>query len=290
MAYIRSANASNFSRLEKPGASTQYVHPAETRRGSIPMAFQVTSPFDNRAALLPHALVLHINPASFSEQHTKKVERIQTRGGWVEQHWGDELSDITCEGSTGAFVNLYTGMSSLVRQKTIAWDRYRDLYDLYRNNGSVYDPFGNIVLQGHIQLLYDRGAYLGTFRSFEVEETADAPFIFKLSWTFKVEQTLVRVPGAIQYTPSAGLRRGFVQPPGQPPSFQSQTGQPEGTVISTPPVTIDPTNQPGATVSGEGTNAVGAIDPTSGNLRLTNSALPSANSIDIKKIRGFGGI
>ena len=290
MGYIRSANASNFSRLEKPGASTQYVHPAETRRGSIPMAFQVTSPFDNRAALLPHALVLHINPASFSEQHTKKVERIQTRGGWVEQHWGDELSDITCEGSTGAFVNLYTGMSSLVRQKTIAWDRYRDLYDLYRNNGSVYDPFGNIVLQGHIQLLYDRGAYLGTFRSFEVEETADAPFIFKLSWTFKVEQTLVRVPGAVQYTPSAGLRRSFVEVPRQAPSFQSQNGQTEGPAIATPPVTLNPSNQSGPESVRAGTNAVGSIELTSGNLQLTNSQLPSANPIDSRRIAGFGGI
>jgi len=158
----------------------------------IPMAFQVTSPVTGKC-LLPHALVMHVNPSSFSEQHNKRIERIQTRGGWVEQHWGDELSEISASGSTGAFMNMQSGLASVSRQKTIAWDRYRDLYDLYRNNGAVYDPFGNIVLQGHILLMYDRGSYLGTFTSFEVEETADAPFSFNISWNFKVEKLLLQM-------------------------------------------------------------------------------------------------
>ena len=234
MPYIRSSTVDNLDRLNGPSASTRYVHPAEVRRGAIPMAFQVTSPFDNKLALLPHALVLHVNPTSFSEQHTKKVERIQTRGGFVEQHWGDELSEISCDGGTGAFVNLYTGTSSLVRQKTIAWDRYRDLYDLYRNNGSIYDPFGNIVLQGKIQLLFDRGAYIGTFRSFDAEETADSPFMFKISWTFKVEVVLARVSGAVPRNPQPGLKRDYVDLGFQPVDFQRQnTG--DLTITNWPP-------------------------------------------------------
>ena len=195
MGILKSATVDDFQKLEGPSKNVRYPHPAETRRRGIPLAFQVTSPFDDRLALLPHALVMHVNPSEFTESHTKKIERLQTRGGFVEQHWGDDLTDISCSGSTGAFINLYTGMSSLVRQKTIAWDRYRDLYDLYRNNGSVYDPFGNIVLQGKVQLLYDRGAFIGSFRSFDVEETAESPFTFNLSWTFKVEFILAQIPG-----------------------------------------------------------------------------------------------
>jgi hypothetical protein len=209
MPYIRSANGSNFRRRELPGVSDEYQHPAATKRGGIPLAFQVSSPFDSRVALLPHALVMHVNPASFSETHTKKVERFQTRGGWVEQHWGDDLSEISCDGSTGAFINLYTGLSSVVRQRTIAWDRYKDLYDLYRHNGSVYDPFGNIVLQGQIQLLYDRGIYQGTFRSFDVEETEDSPFAFKINWEFKVEKVIIAFP-------TLGVEAAFPRPPAPP--------------------------------------------------------------------------
>lgn len=209
MAFLRSPAGNNFDRLEKPGKDVNYPHPAASRKGLIPLAFQITSPFDSRQALLPHALVLHMNPSNFAEQHTKKVERTQTRGGWVEQHWGDDLSEISCSGSTGAFVNFYTGTSSVVRQQTIAWDKYRDLYDLYRNNGSIYDPFGNIVLQGKLMLMFDRGTYIGTFRDFEIEETVDSPFVFNLSWKFKVEETITLIPDATPYSPGTpGLRRG----------------------------------------------------------------------------------
>lgn len=236
MPYIRSSTRDDFTALTGPSENTQYPHPAETRRGAIPMAFQVTSPFDNRLALLPHALVLHVNPSSISESHTKKVERIQTRGGWVEQHWGDELTEISCDGGTGAFVNLYTGLSSLMRQKTIAWDRYRDLYDLYRNNGSIYDPFGAIVLQGKILLMFDRGTFIGTFRTFDVEETAESPFAFKISWTFKVEVILARIPRAIPIERKPGLKREFVQTlaADASPGFQAANSENSLTITNWP--------------------------------------------------------
>ncbi len=190
MVRIPSANP-DFKEIQTPSSEDAYVHPAASRRGSIPMAFQITSPFNRNRLLLPHALVMHVNPASLDESYNHKIERIITYGGFVEQHWGNELTEISASGSTGAFMNLYTGLTSVLRQKTIAWDRYRDLMDLYYNNGSLYDPQGGIVLQGHILLMYDRGTYLGTFRTFETEETDDSPFAFKLNWTFKVEQTLL---------------------------------------------------------------------------------------------------
>jgi len=160
---------------------------------------------------MPHALVLHVNPQSFEENFNQKIERFQTRGGFVEQHWGHDLTELSANGSTGAFMNIYTGLSSVMRQRTIAWDRYRDLFDIYLNNGALHDPFGNIVLSGHIMIIYDRGTYIGTFRTFEVEETEDSPFAFNLSWTFKVEETI--------------SKWSFGNPP-QPkiPSFQFQNG------------------------------------------------------------------
>ena len=190
MPRISSANA-DFQQIATPSSEDVYRHPAETRKGSIPMAFQITSPFNKNTLLLPHALVMHVNPSSLDENFQQKIERIQTRGGWVEQHWGSDLAEISANASTGAFMNIYTGLTSVLRQRTIAWDRYRDLYDLYNNDGAVYDPYGNIVLKGNILLMYDRGNFLGSFRTFEMEETDESPFAFKLSWTFKVEKTLL---------------------------------------------------------------------------------------------------
>lgn len=202
MAYIRSANQARFSRLEGPGPA-EYEHSADTRKNYIPLAFQVTSPYDETKALLPHALIAHVNPQNFSETFSKRVEKIQTRGGFVEQHWGDDLSEISVDQSTGAFINLYTGLSSLLRQRTIAWDRYRDLYDLYRNNGSITDPYGAVVLQGWIMIMYDRGTYIGTFRNFSVEETDETPFMFRMSWSFKVEKTIQKIPLSTYASPPA---------------------------------------------------------------------------------------
>ncbi len=161
------------------------------------MAFQVTSPLDFRRCLLPHALVLHVNPSSLSENFSKKLETLDTMGGWVEQHWFDDLTEMSADGSTGGFLNLYTGMASVMRKETIAWNKYRDLVDLFKNNGSVYDPYGKIVLQGRIMLLYDRGTYLGHFTNFDVEETSESPYAFKISWGFKAEETLLKIPSSV---------------------------------------------------------------------------------------------
>ncbi len=212
MGSIKSANPDS-ELITVPSIQPAYSHGMATRQTFIPMAFQVTSPVSNRRVLMPHALVMHVNPQNYSEQHSKKIERIQTRGGWVEQHWGDDLTEITCDGSTGAFMNIYTGLTALLRQQTIQWDRYRDLFDLYRNNGSLYDPYGNIVLQGNIMLMYDRGTYNGYFRSFDYEETDDSPFAFKLSFTFKVQEELMKIPNL----GSNANQRGLVAP-----AFQSQ--------------------------------------------------------------------
>lgn len=216
MPHIPSANP-DFDQLQVPSENPNYTHGLEQRKSFIPMAFQITSPFNSRRVLMPHALVMHINPQNYAENHTKKVERIQTRGGFVEQHWGDELTEITADGSTGAFMNIYTGLSSVLRHKTIAWDRFRDLYDLYRNNGSLHDPYGSIVLQGHVMLMYDRGTYLGYFRSFDMEETDDQPFVFRVSWSFKVEEELMKIPG-LGINPESRGKSNYLNVP----RFQSQ--------------------------------------------------------------------
>jgi hypothetical protein len=191
------------------------------------MAFQVTSPVTRHVALLPTALVLHVNPNNFTQTFNKKVERIQTMGGWVEQHWGDDLDEISAQGSTGAFMHVMTGTSAILRQRTIAWDRYRDFHDLYYNNGSVRDPSGRIVLQGQVMLMFDRGTYLGFFRTFQVEETADSPFTFNLSWSFKVQETILRLPSV-----ESASRTG--------PQFQQQNY----TYKATPPPPPPPSPQP----------------------------------------------
>lgn len=247
MPHIPSPNP-NIQRVEPGGSETGYVHPAQRRGGPIPLAFQVTSPLNRMRVMMPHALVMHVNPSSISETYTQKVERFQTRGGWVEQHWGHELTDVSVDQSTGAFMNIYSGLTSVLRQRTIAWDRYRDLHDLYKNNGSVHDPRGNIVLQGYILMMYDRGSYLGTFRSFEVSETDESPFAFKLSWSFKIEHTILSVAD----TPGPRVRPAFFQSQNIPATTSG------GGLKSVPQAQQTVTNEtPTATVASDGEGGPG---------------------------------
>jgi hypothetical protein len=172
-----------------------------------PMIFDVLGP-DWETSLLPEGmrLVLHVNPNTMSVSMTRKVERIQTRGGFVEQHWGDDTTEISLTNATGGFVRLYTGLVSTTnpayggtRRETIAYDKYLDMLTLFKCNGAVYDVNGNIVLQGQVKLTFDEGVYLGVFSgSFSVKESSEKPYQLELSTTFTVMKTLMQ-----WYTPNA---------------------------------------------------------------------------------------
>lgn len=173
--------------------------------GRIPVLFQVVSP-DGVTELLPDALYLHVNPKDLKESFAKKLERVQTRGGWVEFHWGDELDGISCSQSTGTFVNTQTGLASVLRRETIAYSKFLDLKALFHNNGSIYDDQGQIVLQGGVRIMYDTGVFTGYFTDFSIEENDDNPFTFDLSWSFKCYSQVGRAYQRKLYSQSGGYR------------------------------------------------------------------------------------
>ena len=172
-------------------------------QGHRPMVLDLLGP-DMATSLLPEGLkmVLAVNPSSISFSHSKQIERINTRGGWVEQHWGEATRSISWSAVTGGFKRLYTGLSHVTgggldvggtRRETISYDQYLDLLALFHNNGSIYDESGRIVFQGAIQLTFDGMVYLGWFASFSVTEDAEKPYMFSLSAEFTVHQEVHRL-------------------------------------------------------------------------------------------------
>ena len=181
--------------------------------GIRPVVFDILAP-DRTTSLLPDDLkmVLHVNPSTMSITRTKVIERIQTLGGFVEQHWGDAPTEISLEMSTGGFMRLYTGLTSFTgtgsssintairpmsmqgmadqktsaRRESIAYDKYLDLLALFHNNGTIYDQKGNSILQGQIKISFDQHNFYGWFTSFSVSESAETPYSFKLSAAFTV--------------------------------------------------------------------------------------------------------
>ena len=163
-------------------------------RGRRPVVFDILGP-DKETSILPEGikLVLHVNPSNMTIQYNRQVERIQTMGGWVEQHWGDSTQEINLNMATGGFMRLYSGMSNITnpayggtRRETLAYERYLDMLALFHNNGSIYDSRGTVVLQGIIKMTFDGGTFLGWFASLGVTEEAEQPHQFKMDCTFTV--------------------------------------------------------------------------------------------------------
>ena len=169
------------------------------KKPTRPVIFDILGP-DNESSILPddYKLMLHVPPQSMSIKYQKVINRIQTRGGFVEQHFGEGEVSIDLEMATGTFMRMYTGaisntsptLTGATRRDTLAYDSYLDALALFHNNGSVYDINGNVALQGKIKIIFDGGVYLGWFSSFSVEESKDTPFSFTMSASFTCDQEI----------------------------------------------------------------------------------------------------
>jgi len=175
-----------------------------TSLGVRPVVFDVLSP-DQETSVLPEGMkmVLHANPKTMSVTYTKVIERTQTKGGYVEQHWGKGVDTIEFNMVSGGFMRAFSGLSNITggfgafntggtRRETIAYDKYLDLLALFHNNGSVYDLTGKIVFQGVIQITFDGGIYTGWFNNFTVNEAADRPYLFEMTTSFTIEKEIQR--------------------------------------------------------------------------------------------------
>lgn len=171
--------------------------------GVRPVIFDILAP-DFETSLLPESvrLVLHVNPRSMVMSYAKVIERIPTKGGFVEQHWGDGPRSISFDMATGGFKRLFGGLSNITgggqdvggtRRDTIAYDKYLDILSLFKNNGAIYDTTGQIAFQGIIKIEFDGGTYFGWFDTFGVTEDADTPFMFNLSAEFTVSHEILRM-------------------------------------------------------------------------------------------------
>jgi len=174
----------------------------EGPQGRRPVIFDILAP-NQETSLLPGnlKLVLHVNPRSMQLSYTKQITRTQTRGGFVEFHWGDAAEEISFDAATGGFMRMYTGLSNVTggrgavqgRRQTLAYDRYLDLLALFHNNGAVFDLSGNIVIQGYIKITFDGGVHIGWFDGdFAVVEDASTPYMFNMTSRFIIDREIMQ--------------------------------------------------------------------------------------------------
>lgn len=165
-----------------------------------PVVFDIISP-DGSTSLLPDNLkmVLHVNPSSLSFSYSSTITSTQTKGGFVEEHWGGGSYTISITAASGGFKRLYTGLTNVTagpdsvnlggsRRQTIAYDKYLDFLALFHSNGCLFDSKMNIVYQGRIKMSFMGLEWWGWFSdSFSISEAAEKPYTFELSTTFIVD-------------------------------------------------------------------------------------------------------
>lgn len=169
-------------------------------RGGRMFLFTVTRPDSPTVPMYDTALALYSNPNSLDETYNKTKNIVPTYGGFVEFIWPDDLTTISCNASTGAFVSPEvgitgnSGMGPTSRRNSAAYIIYEDFLELFRSNAMIFDGEGKPAIRGRIMMVYDRGIYLGHFTNFEVTDSVDSPFTMSLSWTFRIESAAYRFP------------------------------------------------------------------------------------------------
>ena len=88
---------------------------------------------------------MYMNPQQITYQYRKQVSETRTKGGYVLQYWGEEITGLNVNGTTGS-----SGIEGI-----------NVLYDIYRNEQLMFDPFA-LFLQAEQEKVEDQDSdFLG---------------------------------------------------------------------------------------------------------------------------------
>ena len=159
-------------------------------------------------------LELYVNPESFAKTYQQIVTKLQTRGGFVLQHWGEQLSSIEASGKSGVFFTaqrevLDTGVE-LFRQgsqneppklpsNSAGIQSSSEEYGLAniavehtpdRKTTKAWISFHKFIDMYRkstlLQLFYDGRIYSGFLTNFSWGEDAMNPFLITYSFSYTV--------------------------------------------------------------------------------------------------------
>lgn len=179
------------------------------------------------------ALSLTPNPNSMVINSAKIINRYNTMTRWVEEHWGDDLDSISFSGSTYSFNvmlndNGQTGLTSVYRNYSEAYEFLKQFISFYRTNGLLYqepnsysstntitgvkdvhdygitnkflyrNPYfrnkhprqGMIRERLYNRITFDYITLIGYFESFDINENVEMPFRLTYDTLFKAEKTI----------------------------------------------------------------------------------------------------
>lgn len=157
---------------------------------------------------------MYINPENFQVNESKTINHTRTKGGFVVQYWGDNLTEITLRGTTGssgvrgvqvlrdiyraenkAFELVAVRQTQQLRDSIqsnfnidTAGDALRNASEAISNSNFILRPsLGSLALS--ILLFYQGIQYRGFFTSFSVTESTEKLGLFDYNLVFMVTET-----------------------------------------------------------------------------------------------------
>ena len=170
-----------------------YIHlPSQTLNRKL-IVWQVTGIPDK---LKVPDLTMSINPQNLDASYTQLINRKRTLGGFIEEHWGEQLDSLSASGITRQFYGA-SGLTNENRRDSDGYKQFDNFVVIYRNNASVYDDkTGKVIAQGSIVMNYDSAIYNGYFETLSITEESGKPFNLSYNFTFKVTNEIF--PGRIK--------------------------------------------------------------------------------------------
>jgi len=155
----------------------------------------------NQAITLIHAtpaLVLLVNPSSFTRNFEAQVDPVKVRRGYAIHMWLEKPVGLSLKGATaGQYVfsaDKEGGLTHFNRIKSISYKNLMSLVSIYRNNGHLYTEdiatdqgnAGTIQISMSAFIYYDGHIYIGSFDDFSITDSGNKPYNLEYDTKFTV--------------------------------------------------------------------------------------------------------
>lgn len=136
------------NQADLPGFVAPNHYPSQTG-SSVRSALQHSRPAVNKRNLVswfvPEVGVvqMYINPQTMRYQERKHLSRQRTKGGYVLQYWGEELGQLSIQGTTGSSgIEGINVLQDVYRSEQLAFDPYALAFAAEADAQSELDIFG----------------------------------------------------------------------------------------------------------------------------------------------------
>lgn len=160
------------------------------------------------------AIQMYINPQNFVVRESKQITETRTKGGFVIQYWGENLTQLTISGTTGSSgIRGINVLRDIYRSENRAFDlvaqqQLREVERVQQNldtNSDINRTLKNIstdlqnrnfllrpslaALAVNVLLFYQGVQYKGFFKEFTVTESVANLGLFDYSMSFTATET-----------------------------------------------------------------------------------------------------